>query len=330
MKPSELSNLLSKTIQARLPVLITGAPGVGKSDVVAQAASEAKSRLIISHPVVSDPTDFKGLPFPCKDQETAKFLPFGDLALLVTAKEPTVFFLDDLGQAPPSVQAACMQLLLARRVNGHRVSEKVCFLAATNRRADKAGVQGLLEPVKSRFATIVNLEADLQDWCTWAVKNQLPTELIGFLRFRPHALHDFKPTADLTNGPCPRTWHNVARLLQAGVDSYEAISGAVGEGYGAEFLGFLKIYRTLPDPKKILEDPANSDVPQDGKILFALCSALAYIVTIERMPAFVTYINRLPAEFSVMAMRDATDRHPKTKNTSAFVQWVQKHADVMM
>ncbi len=43
-----------------------------------------------------------------------------------------VCLLDDLGQAPPAVQAAAMQLLLARRVNGHAVSDHVTFLAATN------------------------------------------------------------------------------------------------------------------------------------------------------------------------------------------------------
>ena len=66
-------------------------------------------------------------------------------------------FLDDLGQAPMSVQAAAMQLILARRINGFKISDKVIFMAATNRREDKAGVTGILEPVKSRFAWIVEL-----------------------------------------------------------------------------------------------------------------------------------------------------------------------------
>ena len=120
MKPSQLKRLLAKTIPAREPVLITGAPGTGKSDIVEQATREAGAELIISHPVTSDPTDFKGLG-ALVDGE-AKFLPFDQLKDLITATRPTVFFLDDLGQAPPAVQAAAMQLILARRVNGHKVS----------------------------------------------------------------------------------------------------------------------------------------------------------------------------------------------------------------
>lgn len=330
MKHGELASLLSRTIPARLPVLITGAPGVGKSDAVAQAAESTNAKLIISHPVVSDPTDFKGLPFPDKKGETAKFLPFGDLAELVHATDLTVFFLDDLGQAPPSVQAACMQLLLARRVNGHRVSDSVCFVAATNRRTDRAGVQGLLEPVKSRFAAIVNLDADLDSWVKWALKAQLPTELIAFLRFRPALLHDFRPTQDLVNTPSPRTWHNVARLMSAGIDSYEPIAGAVGEGAAAEFVGFLKIFRSLPNPDLILLNPGAADVPTDPATLYALVGALARKASANTFDRLATYFNRLPAEFSVLAVRDSVQICPEVVNTRAFIGWASDHADVLI
>jgi len=310
MKPSELAALLSKTIPAGLPVLITGAPGIGKTDIVRQACAATKRRILVGHPVVSDPTDFKGLPFPSKDQESARFLPFGDLAELINAKEPTVYLLDDIGQAPPSVQAACMQLLLARSINGKHVSDQVCFLAATNRRTDRAGVQGILEPVKSRFATIVTLEADLNDWCKWATAAKVPIEMIGFLRFRPNLLHDFKPTPDMTNGPCPRTWHNAAKLMKAGIMEYEAMSGAVGEGAAAEFLGFIKIFRELPNPEKIEADPESAPVPTNAATLYAICAALAHRANNNNIAALVRYFNRLPDEFSVMAMRDALAKTP--------------------
>ena len=64
MKPTELSDYLSFAIANNFPTLITGKPGIGKSDIVSQAAKVADTKLIISHPVVSDPTDYKGLPFP--------------------------------------------------------------------------------------------------------------------------------------------------------------------------------------------------------------------------------------------------------------------------
>src|SRR5580765_2856955 len=109
---------LGKAIAGRKPILISGAPGVGKSDVVDQSAQLAGADMILSHPAVSDPTDAKGLPWVVDGAAT--FLPFGELHRAINATRPTVWFLDDLGQAMPAVQSSFMQLLLARRVNGHK------------------------------------------------------------------------------------------------------------------------------------------------------------------------------------------------------------------
>ena len=168
---SQLTELLTAYVPARLPVLITGRPGIGKSDIVEQVARATNHDLLISHPVVEDPTDSKGLPFPSPDGRTASHLPFGDLEWAVNSTSPLIWFLDDLGQASPAVQAAKMQLLLARRIGNHVLPDHVTFVAATNRRTDNAGVTGILDPVISRFATVVQLIPTIQDWSAWAVRN---------------------------------------------------------------------------------------------------------------------------------------------------------------
>jgi hypothetical protein len=338
MTPNNLSKFLEISFKNCAPILIKGAPGVGKSDIVSQAAENAGFQLIIEHPVVSDPTDYKGLPFPIKRADgkaSAAFLPFGNLTKIISAQEPTVFFLDDLGQAPPAVQAACMQLLLARRINGHKVSPKVCFAAATNRKRDRAGVSGMLEPVKSRFASIIELEPTLDDWVKWALspKGNMPTELISFLRFRPGLLFDFTPTSDMTNSPCPRTAANVGRLMAMKLPpeiEYEAYSGAAGEGFAAELMGFLKIFRSLPSPDRILMDPGKADVPTDPATLYALCGALARKASDQTASRLFEYYGRLPAEFSVLAVRDSVNACPNLVETRGFIEWSSKNSDVLI
>ena len=329
--PSELKELLRATIPARLPVLITGAPGVGKSDIVTQAAAELGCDVILSHPAVSDPTDLKGM--PCIINGLADFQPFGELRRAMEASTPTVWFLDDLGQAPQSVQAAAMQILLAREVAGHKVSDHVTFIAATNRREDRAGVSGILEPVKSRFATIVELRVDVKAWETWALANDIPTELISFIRFRPNLLCDFKPSMELNNSPCPRTVHSVGKLMKAGIPKhleYPAFAGAAGEGFSAEFLGFLKIFRNLPDPAAVLMNPDKADVPTDPATLYALTGALARRANPENSERFFQYSARLPAEFSVMMTRDAVALCPDIQKTRHYISWCVKNEDVLI
>ena len=327
MKPTKVSEVLARLIPERLPVLLAGAPGIGKTDLVAQAAEHCGARLIVSHPVVSDPTDYKGLPGIVDGQ--AEFLPYGDLRALTAAAELTVCVLDDLGQAPPAVQAAAMQLLLARRVNGHAVSDQVTFLAATNRRQDKAGVSGVLEPVKSRFASILTVEADLDDWTAWALTHDVQAEIIAFLRFRPALLHDFKPTTDLVQSPCPRTWAAVSRLIAVGVDDPETLTGAVGEGAATELAAFLRIWQRLPNPDAVLLDPDGADVPTDPATLYALCGALASKATDQTGERIVRYAGRLPAEFSVLLVRDAVRRDKAVCNSRAFIAWSTDHKDIL-
>jgi hypothetical protein len=326
LKPQDLSKFLTRAIRAKMPVLIKGAPGVGKTDLVTQACKDTGTHLLISHPVVDEPIDYKGLP-SIKDGH-AEFLPFGTLRNIIDAKQPTVYFMDDLGQAPPTVQAAAMQLILARRINGFKVSEEVTFLAATNRKQDRAGVSGILEPVKSRFVSIVELEPDVDDWVHWASQNNLPPELIAFIRFRPNLLFDFTPTVNMSNSPCPRTVHNVGRLMHLSLHQdleFEAYAGAAGDGFAAELMGFLQIYRKLPDPQMVLLNPSNEAVPADPATLYAISGALARIASPKNMDALVTYANRLPEEFSVLLMTDAEKRTPAITNTRAYASWVAKH-----
>lgn len=337
LTPKQLALTLSLTIAANHPVLIQGAPGIGKTDIVHQAAAAAGADMILIYCACSDPTDPKGMPATWRDSDNnqqADFIPFGYLKQMITAKKPLVVFLDDVGGAAPATQLSYMNLVHARRTgDGTPISDQVTFIAATNRRQDRAGVTGMLEPFKSRFTTIVELIADVDAWSQWALSNNLPTELIAFIRFRPSMLHDFKPSADLNNTPSPRTVANVGKLMQIGLPSeleYSVFSGAAGEGFAAEFLGFLRICRQLPNPDVILMNPDKAPVPDDPATLYALCGALSRKASDGNIERLVTYSNRLPAEFSVLTMRDVFVQHPDLQSTRAAISWFTAHQDVML
>lgn len=325
MKPSELKTALVAAIRARLPILITGAPGIGKSDIVEQAAHESGAEIILSHPAVADPTDAKGLPWVVNGAAT--FLAFGELQRAIDATTPTVWFLDDLGQASPAVQASYMQLLLARRVNGHKLSQHVTFVSATNRRTDRSGVTGILEAVKSRFASILELEPDVNEWCTWAIDRDLPPELVAYLRFQPDNLCKFQATNDLTNSPVPRTWSHVARIMELQLPQslqFTMIAGAIGEGAATEFCAFLRMYAELPSIDQILIDPMTPAIPSNPAAMYAVATALAHRATTQNFPRIAQYVQRLvdagKGEFGVLTIRDSMQRTPAITQTTAFVR----------
>lgn len=326
LRPRQLKAALAAMIPARKPLLIVGSPGIGKTEVVEQATREAGADMIISHPVVSDPTDAKGLPWPDRKAGKATFLPFGELAQALEATKPTVWFLDDLGQASPAVQASFMQLILARRINGHKLSDHVTFVAATNKRTDRAGVQGILEPVKSRFASIVELEVDVEDWAQWAIDHNQPPELLAFIRLRRDLLHQFNPTQDLKNSPCPRTWANAGAITQLRLPQdieLALIQGAVGEGAAAEFVGFMRVWREMPSLDGILMDPKNGKIPKNSAARFAVMTGLASKVTKANFPRIAVYAERVlnegAGEFAALLINDCFQRDNSIADTNAYI-----------
>jgi len=331
MYAKQLETLLGFMFTQNLPVLVKGSPGIGKSDIVAQAAKSLGWELIISHPVVADPTDYKGLPFVVGGN--AEFLPFGDLRKLLDTKTPLIYFLDDLGQATPAVQSAVMQLLLARQINGHKISPEVRFVAATNGRADKANVSGILEPVKSRFASIVELEVKTSDWIEWAWKNGMPHELTSFIEFKPDLLNQFKATRDIENSPSPRTVAFVGKMVNAGMPSgmeYEIIKGAAGEGFATEYLTFVKCYMELPTVSEILKDPKGARLPASIGAKYAITGALTDAAEPANMGFIITYLQRLGNELTVSALRSCALRKPAVSSTPSFINWAIKNSSLFV
>lgn len=330
MKPSTLRTKLATAFKHKIKVLIKGAPGIGKSEIIEAAAAEHDMPVILMHPAISDPTDFKGL--PAITPAGAEFLPYGNLRALIQADRPTVCFMDDIGQAPHAVQAALMQLIQARRVDGVAISDHVLFVGATNDSTHMAGVQSLLEPVKSRWHTILSLDPDMDDWVLWASQNQIAPEIIAFVRFRGIiALHNFIPSREITNTPSPRTVAAASKLYLAGMDDLESISGATGPGWAAEFTAFVSCWKKMPDPDQCLKSPTSAPLPatSDVSTSYAIAVAISLRLNSNNVDNGITYLSRMPDEYSVLALKDAHRRDKTICQSSGFVQWAVKNGHLL-
>jgi hypothetical protein len=336
MIPSILKETIKNAIKNRDNLLIYSEPGTGKTQITEQAHDETNTPYILTHPALSDPTDYKGFPITYKDadgNQRATFIPFDDLLKMINVKVRTGVIFDDFGQAVEGVQAPAMQLIHGGRLNGYTISDEIVFFILTNRRQDMAGVKGILEPVKSRVVSSIHAETDLDDWSKYAIQKNFAFETIAFNRWKKNALLDFKPTKDMTNSPCPRTWEAVSKILLHNYPKegeLEMISGAIGEAMAIEFFAFVKMARTLPDPDLILLRPDEVKVPKEPSTLYALCGALATKATDQTFGNIVKYSNRLPSEFSVMLIVDCITHNKALVKTKPFVEWNLKHQDVLV
>ena len=105
---------LVKTLSSQQSLLLLSTPGVGKSDIVRQAAAEAglECRSLLGTQIA--PEDVSGVP-RVRNERTI-FCP--PRVVLPEDDRPFCLFLDELPAAPPDVQKAFYSLLLEQRGSG--------------------------------------------------------------------------------------------------------------------------------------------------------------------------------------------------------------------
>ncbi len=326
MKSSQIIQTLAALYEARQPAFIWGSPGIGKSDVMRQATMKLGIELIDVRAILLDPVDLRGIPSLING--TTKW----NVPDFLPKKGYGILFLDELNAAPPSIQAACYQLILDRKLGDYTLPDGWVVFAAGNMDTDRAVTNRMSTALSNRFIHL-NFEINLDDWVQWALKNNVKTEVISFIRFRPTLLHAFNPQSGDKAFPTPRSWEFVSRILTQGIPKdleYEIISGTIGEGAASEFIGFIRIFRELPNPDVILMTPERVDVPTDPAVLYALCGALTAKASDQNMDRIVQFANRLPDEFSVLLIRDIIVKDDALANTRAFIEWAAKHKEVMI
>lgn len=335
MKPSKLYEALRALIDERVPLHIWGACGVGKSQIVFQVANDTDREFRDVRAGQLDPVDMRGLPRIVSDQTEwvpPKFLPTSGKGIL---------FLDELTSAPQMTQAACYQLVLDRRLGEYVLPEGWVVIAAGNPASERGVHFSMPRPLRNRFVHL-ELDADLDDWCRWAVKAGVRPEIIAFLRFKPELLHAADRTSDANAWPTPRSWEmassvlaGIARRRQStllsGASEFETqlVDGAVGSAASAELTAFLRLFRQLPSIDEVLLTPDTAPVPTETSAQIAIATALGRVMSDASIGRAIRYLDRMPTEMRVMAVRDAAARDKAITHTAEFVRFGVGHREVL-
>ncbi len=326
------ATLLKETIKSLFPVqrtlCIEGSPGGGKTTIVHEVAQELDVPCIERHMPTMLVEDF-GVLFPETNNNELHYKLPDWFPVKGRSPERGILLFDDRNQAGPDLQKVLANICQARTLHGVPMPDGWMVVSTGNRQADRAGANRVLSHLRNR-ETVLELETHLDDWTAWAINNGVKPEVISFIRFRPGLLHDFDPQRD--QNATPRAWvdgvSDVLGTVPAEAE-FECFKGAVGEGAAAEFVGFVRIFRKLPNPDAILLNPTTSDVPSDPATLYALSGALAQRATESNFERVCQYSERMPPEFSVLTISYAARRNPDLANTQAFTKWSIAHQEVL-
>ena len=323
LRPSELAPTLALLVEARQPCIVWGPPGAAKSQIARQVAAGAGRTYVDVRALLLDPVDLRGIPW----RDAAGRTRWAPPAFLPPANDSGRWLinLEELPSAVPMVQAALYQLVLDRQVGEYELPEGASLIACGNREGDRGVVHRMPTPLASRFVHL-EIKVDAADWCAWGASNGIAPEVLFFIQLRPELLHTFDPQSRERAFACPRTWEFASRILRRrnGLDpaaERALLVGAVGERAAVEFLGFLAVWRELPHPRAVLDDPENAEVPDNASALIALCGSLYRLASDVNLDAIVTYATRLRREIGEFLVGSCVRREPALQRSPAFIRW---------
>ena len=189
-------------------ILLLSPPGIGKSQIVQQAAADAglPCRSLLGTQIA--PEDVSGIPRIVGERSV--FCP--PRILLPETPEPFCLFLDELPACAPDVQKAFYSLLLERRLGEHPLPEGTWVVAAGNRAQDRALVRALSSALINRVF-LLHVRVDAHEWLAWAQANGVHGDVIAFIAFMPEALMRPVPSEPIAFST-PRAWTALSSALR--------------------------------------------------------------------------------------------------------------------
>mgnify|MGYP000276931274 CR=1 FL=1 len=330
MNPKQTIRAIKLSHQTKKPLMITGSPGVGKSDVVRQSADELNLQLHDLRATLLEPVDVAGVPATERNPITQKLNTNWAIPGWLPTTGDGILFLDEITSASQQVQIALYSLVLDRKINDYTLPDGWSVIAAGNRITDRAGTQAMPSALANRFWH-VDFEPSLADWLDWAAKNNIASEITSFLNFKSKLLNDFDPKEKAF--PTPRSWSMASTLCKAGIDDkdlFPFIAATVGDGAATEFTAFLKVYQDLPTVKEILADPKGAKKPMGAAAMYAISTTMAHAVTAANIQQVYTYMERFSGEYQTLMVKESLRIDKTIASTQTYVDWALNNADKIL
>jgi MoxR-like ATPase len=297
---------LAIAIAAKVPVLLTGLPGQGKTATINGIAEQYGLLLRTLVASQRDPADLNGLPYVDPGTGSVHLYPqqwakdLVDASGRVPGGTSSILFFDEISTAPPALQAACLRILGERVVGDLALPDDVAIVLAQNPPEFAADGWDLAAPLANR---VVHLDWELPadyvadgfargfgqvqvpvfEPAAVAQSQQRARIMVGsFVKHRPELLASVAKTDAERAKPfaSPRSWDFVSRLVgladAAGATQATRnllITGAVGSGPGLEFATWLDNL-DLPEPEWVLAHASEFVVPDRHDKVYAVVNSV--------------------------------------------------------
>ena len=242
----ELGEYVIPTVRQR-PLLLMGAPGIGKTAIMEQVARECGVGLVaysITHhtrqsaiglPFI-DHKIYGGTEYAVTEYTMSEIIAAVYKKMEETGLKEGILFLDEINCVSETLAPAMLQFLQAKTFGSHKVPEGWIIVAAGNPPEYNKSVREFDVVTLDRVKKI-EVEPDFGIWKEYAWKQGLHGAVLSYLEIKKNHFYAMETTVDGKRFVTARGWEDLSNVLQV----YEKLGIEANEGLIQQYLQHPKI-----------------------------------------------------------------------------------------
>ena len=206
------------------PVLLLGAPGIGKTQIMEQAARECGVALVAYTITHHTRQSAIGLPFISKKEyggreySTTEYTMSEIVASIYnrmteTGLDEGILFIDEINCVSETLAPAMLQFLQCKSFGNHEIPKGWVIVAAGNPPEYNKSVREFDVVTLDRVKKIM-VEPDYQAWREYAYKENMHPAILSYLELRNNCFYRMETTIDGKQFATPRGWEDLSRMME--------------------------------------------------------------------------------------------------------------------
>lgn len=240
------------------PVLLLGAPGIGKTQIMEQIAKECGIGLVAYTITHHTRQSAIGLPFIArheygqKEYTVTEYTMSEIVASIYNKMEKTglsegILFIDEINCVSETLAPAMLQFLQCKMFGNHEIPQGWIIVAAGNPPEYNKSVREFDVVTMDRVKKI-DVEPEFAVWKEYAVREQLHPAVISYLNTRTANFCRMETTVDGRKFATPRGWEDLSQMLLVyeklgkRMDCEVVVQYIQHEKIAKDFANYLELY----------------------------------------------------------------------------------------
>ena len=261
-------------IETQRPIFLLGAPGIGKTAIMAQVAAELDLGLVDYSMTHHTRQSAMGLPFITKrsygghDVDISEYTMSEIIASIYESIEKTgrkegILFLDEINCVSETLMPMMLRFLQSKMLGNHRVPDGWVVVSAGNPlEYNKSARQ--FDVVTMDRVKRIEVEPDLAAWREYAVASGAHPAVVSFLDMRPDCFYHMESKGRSREFVTARAWMDLSNMMRLyeenGLEIDDELVGQYLQtaSIAADFCVYLRLFSSYAADYRIEEILAGS------------------------------------------------------------------------